>query len=109
MCSLLSFYSEGQKRSYLFNLKQNKKNQFFFWPQLEKGSSGYFVISDSGSLENSEALKEKYLKVLKPYFEIVEKADFYPLFSSKDIPLKWALVFKVKEYTGLKPIETFEY
>lgn len=108
-CSIMSFYSEGQKRSYMINLGNRRKNQFSFWPQLEKGAYGYFVLIENRPENELDAVKLKFEKYLAPYFEEINRIDFYPLFSSNGLPLKWAIIFKVKGYTGFEPAQESTY
>jgi 4-amino-4-deoxy-L-arabinose transferase-like glycosyltransferase len=107
--SIASFYSQGQKRSYLLNLMQFRKNQFFFWPGLEKGASGFFIVVENRPVEFVEKIRKQYLGLLPPYFDQVGEGAFFPLFSYGNDPLKWALIFEVKGYTGLVPEETANY
>lgn len=101
---VLSFYTTGQKRAYLLNLIGQRKNQFFFWPGLKQHQDGFFVVIESKSESN-----EDYEELLKPYFSRVEKLDPYPLFFANGIAVKWALIYKVEDYTGLLPKDTDLY
>lgn len=109
LCSIASFYSQGQKRSYFLNLLNKRKNQFSFWPQLEKGSSGIFMVVGNGSQDEIDKIKLSYQKILKPYFEEIDDIEFYPLFSSNSTLLKWSLLFKFRGYSGLIPKESLKY
>lgn len=98
--ALLSFYSEGKKRAYLLNLLNLRKNQFFFWPQLEKGASGYFVLIENRDLNQKDRIAKSYQEKLVPYFDKVSSLGVEPLFDSPDKILKWVLIFKVEGYNG---------
>lgn len=97
--SLLSFYGEGQKRAYFLNLNQIRKNQFSYWPSMQKeqqGQTGYFIwIENSPHLQRQ--WKEKlhfYQEHLKSYFEKIELSDFAPLISLNGEMVKGALIFR---------------
>lgn len=92
-CSILSFYSPGQKRAYFLNLRQRRKNQFSYWPSLaqeQTGKSGVFL-----SIEHKKG-PEAHLRRLLPYCESVEYLGAYPLVPEH----KTALLFRCHAYNG---------
>lgn len=112
--SILSFYGEDQKRAYFLNLHGIRKNQFSFWPGMEKeqkGKTGYFVITEnSPQLEKQqEHLVKYYTDKLKEYFSEVHYLGMKPLFESNHKVLKGALIFKCIDYNGKVPPETDLY
>jgi hypothetical protein len=108
-CSISSFYSLDKKRSYFINLLNQRKNQFSFWPQLEKGMNGYFIVIENRSEEEAEEINKKYISKLSSYFEEVFPASFFSLFKADDKTVKWALIFKVKGFLGHFPNESTNY
>lgn len=110
--SLLSFYGPGQKRAYFFNLGGSRKNQFSYWPQMnrvEVGKRGFFVV-----LENTDAAalnwyEEHYKRRLAPYFDAVHFRGAYPLYSVGGKPVKYALIFEACGYLGTSPPESTEF
>lgn len=108
--SLLSFYSPHQKRAYFLNLQGTRKNQFSYWPQLEKGSSGFFVVIESDPyLETFEKALPSLEKSLQPYFESVSYRGSEPLFFVKGQAVKKAFFFECHHYTGLTPEESHRF
>jgi len=105
--SILSFYSEGQKRAYFLNLFGRRLNQFSFWPSMadeQKGKSGFFVATENAPhLENFRKLVPEYQAVLEEYFSKVEFLGERSLFTSYGKPAKIALLFKCEDYNGKKP------
>lgn len=105
MSSLLSFYTEGQKRAYFFNLHHFRQNQFCFWPSLadeQKGKNGIFVLA-----ENTPQIKESFIKALQVelflYFSQVEFLGTEPIFEANGKVEKQALFFKCLNYNGKEP------
>lgn len=113
MSSILSFYSQEQKRAYFLNLQGIRKNQFSFWPGLEKqiGKTGYFVVAEHHPhLEKMLSQDiEKYQNLLNPFFQKVEFLGISPLFLSYGTMKKGALIYKCIDYNGKQPPETFSY
>lgn len=106
--SLLSFYGEGQKRAYFFNLNGIRHNQFSFWPGMEKeqqGKTGYFVLTENVPAISAETRK-KYQTLLQDYFHDVRLIAVQPLFYSDGRPVKMAMVFLCTGYNGKIPAET---
>lgn len=100
--SILSFYSEGQKRAYFLNLNQNRKNQFSYWPSFQQErqvQTGYFVwIENKPHLQKDWKEKLAFYKEKLPlYFEEVELLDFSPLILSNGEMVKGALIFQCKK------------
>ena len=106
--SILSFYNDGKRRAYFLNLQGTRKNQFSFWPGMKKGSSGYFVITESTSAF-SESMEKKYENALKKYFGEVRIVAIETLFFSYNQPVKQALIIACKNYNGLPPQENELY
>lgn len=106
--SLLSFYGETQKRAYFLNVNGARKNQFSYWPGLERkqpGRDGFFaLILDRPS--PVEPLIESYSEKLSPYFDKVEYLGKASLFEA---PVKELLIFKTHGYNGQAPAESESY
>ena len=101
--SLLSFYGPEQKGAYFFNVNQERKNQFSYNPRmenLEKGHTGYFVLFENIPYGYVNWYEENYPRKLAPYFETVEFAGAYPLFSAYGEGVKHAMIFKCSNYLG---------
>lgn len=112
--SLLSFYGPNQKRAYFLNLRGIRKNQFSFWPGMEKeqlGNTGFFVLAGVGSNveEKLKKASEYYQKVLQDYFEDVEIKGVFSLFESYGVSKKSILIIEGKNYNGKLPPETNLY
>lgn len=107
--SLLSFYGEEQKRAFFMNLGLARKNQFSYWPQVEKGQDGYFVVVEQmkGPSINWYALH--YREKLSPYFETSALVAAEPLYSVRREPVKYALIFKCTGYLGISPPDAGKY
>ena len=103
--SLLSFYNIGQKRAYFLNLFGIRKNQFSYWPQLQKGDTGFFVwVEDSQNIEKTRSNRFPiYLEQLNKYFEKVEALDPIPLIFNDNVILKQTTFFKCSNYIGRDP------
>lgn len=110
--SLLSYYGSGKKRAYFFNLNQQRKNQFSYWPSLGKtdmGKTGYFVILENCTQEAC-AWYESYEKNrLSPYFTRVEYLGAYPLFEANGVAVKHALIFRGDGFNGIVPSDPSIY
>jgi 4-amino-4-deoxy-L-arabinose transferase-like glycosyltransferase len=114
LSSLLSFYGPVQKRQYFLNVSHKRKNQFSFWPSMAKeklGKTGYYIWADNSKdfIADVEYRKNKAITLLNPYFEEVEFVKIIPLFSSHNVLVKGALLFKCKNYNGKEPREVIEY
>lgn len=113
MTSILSFYSSDQKRAYFFNLLGTRRNQFSYWPSLEEqeGKSGYFVaIETSPNLDQKlDKQIEFYNQILKGYFGKVSLAATAPLVMVGNSVEKVALIYKISDFNGRKPIENQLY
>lgn len=110
--SLLSFYAPLQKRAYFFNISENRKNQFSYWPGMakkEKGNAGFFVVFEKASFQDLSWYRHHYLEKLHPYFEHVEFIGAYSLYESKGSPVKYAIIFKGLNYNGLEPMQSSKY
>ncbi len=108
MTSLLSFYSQGQKRAYFLNLGGTRQNQFSYWPSMKDeqiGKTGYFVIAENAPrlTENFPKDKMRYLEKLAPYFAKVECVGIAPLFLCNGEVAKAALIFRCEGYNGQEP------
>lgn len=96
--SLLSFYGPQQKRAYFLNINGTRKNQFSFWPGMEKeqlGKNGFFVVTEN----HPHAVKvnpQSIVDQLSVYFDTVEFVGKFPLLQDK----KEAFIFKGKAYNG---------
>ncbi len=112
--SILSFYNEEQKRAYFFNVDQNRKNQFSYWPGMEEeqiGHTGFFVEVENGK-QVDEPLGPKVRRVktmLRPYFRQVQFLGRRPLFTANDKIVKNALIFQCFEYNGSAPEDSQKY
>lgn len=114
MSSLLSFYSEGQKRAYFLNLHGIRRNQFSFWPSMadeQIGRDGYFVLAENIPHLHRDFPKqmEQYQKWLEPYFKTVQYLGLKTLFMANGEVAKGALIFKCNEYNGKKPLDSDLY
>lgn len=114
MSSILSFYSEGQKRAYFFNLNHIRRNQFSYWPQMsqeQKGKTGFFVwVENVSKLEkNGWQQIDAYQSLLAPYFAHVRLVEVRPLFYSYDKTAKVAAIFICEGYRGVEPSEVDVY
>lgn len=96
--SILSFYGPEKKRAYFFNVSDTRKNQFTYWPQLEKGKTAFFVVIENKPLDTASWYETHYLKRLAPYFKEVSYQGAYPLTKTK-----MAMIFKCEEYSGERP------
>ncbi len=102
--SLLSFYNEEKQRAYFFNLSQQRKNQFAYWPAPAAGKTGYFVIAANGDFDKvKEWYITHYLDSLSPYFSKVEMALALPLFEAGNKTVKFAFIFRCQGYNGQLP------
>lgn len=112
IASILSFYSEGQKRAYFLNLQGIRKNQFSFWPGMEKeqlGKRGFFAVVENVKGSEMKILAERYEILLKPYFTHVRLIGIQPLFSAYGIPSKELLLFECSGYQGALPKDSTLY
>lgn len=110
--SLLSFYNSEQKRAYYFNVSETRKNQFSYWPQMnlnEIGKTGYFVVMENVTKKALDWYEKHYQERLQPYFEQIEYRGAYPLFSVAGKPVKYALIFACKDYSGKLPLENNKF
>ena len=110
--SILSFYGPAQKRAYFFNLHGSRKNQFSFWPGIEKmqkGKNGFFAVIENIPQLDKDTLAEQYVKALTPYFHSVHFMGIMPLFAAYEKRVKGVLLFECKGYNGLIPAETDLY
>lgn len=108
MSSLLSFYAEGQKRAYFFNLQNYRQNQFCFWPGMadeQIGKTGYFVLAENAPHMKKwdAAFIEATQKELLPYFSNVKFLGIKPIFEANKEVQKQALFFKCEGYNGKEP------
>lgn len=99
LSSILSFYSQDQKRAYFFNLEGHRKNQFSYWPGLhekEQNRTGYFIwVENAPHLQNKwEEKQQFYWAELQKYFEGVEFLGLFPLIYAEQQMVKGALFFK---------------
>lgn len=101
--SILSFYGENQKRAYFFNLSGVRKNQFSFWPGMDKeqvGNRGYFVAIESIPMKNEAEFVSKYQLFLNPHFGKVKFLGATPIFYANGKPVKAAFIFEGEDYLG---------
>jgi len=104
--SILSFYGPQQKRAYFLNLNGARKNQFSFWPGMpeeQKGEKGFFIVLENTPQLVDATLKDKYLELLRPYFNNVHYIGTSPLFWAYDNVVKGALIFECQGYNGQSP------
>lgn len=114
MSSILSFYGEGQKRAYFFNLQGIRKNQFSYWPSMAEeqlGKTGYFVLAENSPYLEKESKEkiEDYQRKLALYFQKVELMGIKPLFMNQGVMVKGAIIFKCIDYNGKLPSDTNLY
>ncbi|HXF28625.1 MAG TPA: hypothetical protein VN457_02140, partial [Chlamydiales bacterium] len=115
MASLLSFYTEGQKRAYFFNIHRLRKNQFSYWPGMDKaavGKTGYFVIEVHGieAMQKAQKQYEKMKGVLAEYFSRLSLHPIViPLYEVNHNPTKVILIIRCEDYNGKLPPETNKY
>lgn len=107
MSSLLSFYSDGQKRAHFLNMQNSRKNQFSFWPGLEKApEQGFFVLAENiPYLDHIEKTIQHEKEDLEKYFLTVEYVGKRPLYSTKEEVVKAAIVFKCEGFREISPQE----
>ena len=110
MTSVLSFYTEGQNRAFFLNLHRLRKNQFSYWPGMDKevvGKDGYFVMEIGGhnALQKAERQYGKMKKILSQYFRGISSHPIVIPLSS----MKVALVIRCEGYNGKLPPETDKF
>lgn len=108
MASILSFYGEGQNKAYFFNLLGTRKNQFSFWPGMDReqlGKRGFFVVTENTPKLNTEAheIEARYLELLKPYFNHMKFLGIKPLFYVNGEIVKGAFIFECIGFLGKVP------
>lgn len=101
--SILSFYGPQQKRAFFFNLSGIRKNQFSYWPEMDKKKKCYFVVFENIPQLNKQGLAEEYTKKLQEYFTTVAFLGVFPLFHSYDEVAKGALIFECLGFNGNYP------
>lgn len=112
--SLLSFYSEGQKRAYFLNLHGIRKNQFSYWPSLQEEQqekTGYFIWAENAPYLQKQ-WKEKmqfYENELQKYFESVEFVGISPLLYQGPEIVKGAFIFRCRNCKNRQPEEVHLY
>lgn len=112
--SVLSFYGEGQKRAYFLNLHGSRKNQFSYWPSLQReqqGKTGYFVWTENAP-HLDRNWREKlafYSQELQNYFEKVEFLEFAPLILEGSAIAKGAFIFRCENCKIHEPPDTLRY
>lgn len=114
MASILSFYGETQKRAYFFNISGIRKNQFSFWPGMDKeqkGQRGFFVVTENAPKLTTEAsdVIGRYEKLLHPYFEKVRFLGMKPIFYANGEVAKGAFIFECIGYLGQMPEDPLLY
>lgn len=107
--SLLSFYGEGQKRAYFFNLGGARKNQFSYWTQMPLGKRGYFVVIENKTTSALSWYEKHYQEHLSPYFASVSYVGSKVLFHAVGEGVKHVLIFKCEGYLGTLPPEVDSY
>lgn len=105
--SELSFYGPEQKRAYFLNLMGIRKNQFSYWPGIEKDrfKKSYFVVVENIPQLNKEGFADEYLKHLEPYFGSVKFLGVNPLFDAYGTIAKGALLFECLDFKGKYPTD----
>lgn len=108
--SILSFYSERQKRAYFLNLNRVRKNQFSFWPSMKQeqaGRTGYFVVTENvpSLTRQLPLLPAIYQQKLGSYFDKVEFLGVKTLFTSNGRLAKGAFFFRCTGYNGKEPVD----
>lgn len=101
--SILSFYGPEQKRAYFLNLGGVRRNQFSYWPSMAdemRGKNGFFVLVENIPQMSDSTIPEKYIKLLKPYFDEVHYIGLKPLFESYGKATKGAFLFHGQVYNG---------
>ncbi|MDB6081318.1 MAG: putative Undecaprenyl phosphate-alpha-4-amino-4-deoxy-L-arabinose arabinosyl transferase [Chlamydiia bacterium] len=115
MASLLSFYSEHQKRAYFLNLSGIRKNQFSYWPQMSEeqvGNTGFYVTIVEGHNAFQKALEKQaeMKKELGSYFsDVGAPLMLIPLYEANGEVVKVAVVLRVEGYNGKMPPATLKY
>jgi hypothetical protein len=112
--SILSFYAQDQKRAYFLNLQGVRKNQFCYWPHLQKerlGQTGFFVWIENAPhfQQQKEEKLVFYQKELEKYFHTVEFMGTVPLFRSQHALVKGAAIFKCSNCSGHYPPDSIRY
>lgn len=97
LSSLASFYTEGQKRAYMLNIYQLRKNQFDYWPSLldDQQRTGYFIF-DEHLPEGLDIIEEQSLrfeKKIQPFFQRVEFVSAFPLTRPVRGKIKWLYIY----------------
>lgn len=108
--SILSFYNPTKKRAYFFNLLGIRKNQFSYFPSMERerGKKGYFAVVENR--EGDISWQEKaYKEKLVPYFSEVHFCGAFPLFEVCNKPVKYLFLFAAYNYSGKMPPEKEKY
>ena len=101
MASLLSFYGPAQKRAYFLNVEGRRYNQFSFWPQIELGKTGYFVLENN----QVESFLDPFQEWLTPYFNQVIGLGLRPLYCEDNQPVRQVFIIQCVGYNG-KPAPT---
>ena len=114
MSSILSFYGIEQKRAYFLNLRNNRKNQYSFWPGMkeeQQGNTGFFVVVDNGRdcKQDVGSRTEAYNVELYQYFSEVQFLGVHNLFEMSGETQKRVLIFKCIDYNGEYPPEIISY
>lgn len=112
--SILSFYSNKQKRAYFLNLQGSRKNQFSYWPSLEQeqqNKKGFFVWTESAPYlkQEWEGKQKFYFDKLKEHFEIVKFIGMSPLIYQKETIVKAAFIFQCEKCKNIQSVNNNYY
>lgn len=111
--SQVNFYNPLQREAYFLNLQGARKNQFSFWPisKEDYNKPFYFIFIDGEPklAEKVVTAKEFYLKTLPDYFQEVGKPVEVMLFEVEQKPVKKALIFPVRGFQGVYPLDPERY
>ncbi|MEI6531410.1 MAG: glycosyltransferase family 39 protein [Chlamydiota bacterium] len=109
MASILSYY--GPSRGYMLNIDGRRQSHFTYMPSMaeeQKNKNGLFVRLEEKPFDRSSVISRVEAQ-LGPYFESVRFKGEYPIFSTKNKPVKWVLLFDCQDYNGLEPEKSVIY
>lgn len=106
--SELSYYVPVKEKAYFFNIKEARRNQFDFWPQMkdrEIGRDGFFVYVDNepNFSKQLNVNTKEFIQILETYFERVEPVFEGPLYKANGEPAKGVFILKCFNYNGKEP------
>ncbi|MCX6994861.1 MAG: glycosyltransferase family 39 protein [Chlamydiae bacterium] len=109
MASILSYY--GPSRAYMLNIDGRRQSHFTYMPSMteeQKNKNGLYVRLEEKPFDHESVVLRVY-RQLAPYFQSVSFKGEYPIFSTKNKPVKWVLLFDCQAYNGLEPEKSIIY